>query len=59
MVQAESSLIGIAAAIGKVGGFIGTYTFPQITASLANRSDYLGVTVRVTRAAWGPMDVFG
>jgi len=35
---------GIAAAIGKVGAFIGTYTFPNISASFAKESDTLGVT---------------
>jgi len=41
---ARGQLYGIAAAVGKVGGFIGTYTFPQITASLAAKSAYAGTT---------------
>jgi MFS family permease len=35
---------GVAAAIGKVGAFIGTYTFPQITDSFTARSATLGIT---------------
>jgi hypothetical protein len=31
---ARGQLYGIAAAVGKVGAFIGTYTFPQIIESL-------------------------
>jgi len=35
---------GVAAAIGKVGAFIGTHTFPQITDSFTARSATLGIT---------------
>lgn len=41
---ARGQLYGIAAAIGKVGAFIGSYTFPQITASMEKKSEYLGHT---------------
>lgn len=41
---ARGQLYGIAAAIGKVGAFIGTYTFPQIQESFASRSAYAGHT---------------
>jgi MFS family permease len=35
---------GVAAAIGKVGAFIGTYTFPDIEDSFAKKSATLGIT---------------
>ena len=41
---ARGQLYGIAAAIGKVGGFIGTYTFPQIQESFAQHGDYIANT---------------
>ena len=41
---ARGQLYGIAAAIGKVGGFIGTYTFPQIQESFATHGDYVANT---------------
>ncbi|TXT09303.1 uncharacterized protein COLE_03237 [Cutaneotrichosporon oleaginosum] len=41
---ARGQLYGIAAAIGKVGAFIGSYTFPQIQADMDARSAYLGHT---------------
>ncbi|ODN74417.1 hypothetical protein, variant [Cryptococcus amylolentus CBS 6039] len=37
----RGQLYGLAAAIGKVGAFIGTYTFPQIQASFAKHGQYL------------------
>ncbi|TXT13503.1 hypothetical protein VHUM_00870 [Vanrija humicola] len=41
---ARGQLYGIAAAIGKVGAFIGTYTFPYIQADFDKRSKYLSNT---------------
>ncbi|WVQ80539.1 hypothetical protein IAT38_002644 [Cryptococcus sp. DSM 104549] len=40
----RGQLYGIAAAIGKVGAFIGTYTFPQIQASFGGEGTYGGDT---------------
>ncbi|WVO19205.1 uncharacterized protein IAS62_000483 [Cryptococcus decagattii] len=37
---ARGQLYGIAAAVGKVGAFIGTYTFPQIQASFGKHGKY-------------------
>ncbi|ORY31398.1 phospholipid transporter [Naematelia encephala] len=37
---ARGQLYGIAAAVGKVGAFIGTYTFPQIQASFGDVGTY-------------------
>lgn len=37
---ARGQLYGIAAAVGKVGGFIGTYTFPNIIADLSVHGTY-------------------
>ncbi|WWC95989.1 hypothetical protein V866_002856 [Kwoniella sp. B9012] len=37
---ARGQLYGIAAAVGKVGAFIGTYTFPQIQASFGDEGSY-------------------
>lgn len=41
---ARGQLYGIAAAIGKVGAFIGTYTFPYIQADLDKRGKYISDT---------------
>lgn len=41
---ARGQLYGIAAAIGKVGGFIGTYTFPNIQRSFATHGTYVANT---------------
>ncbi|TXT04296.1 hypothetical protein VHUM_04183 [Vanrija humicola] len=41
---ARGQLYGIAAAVGKTGAFIGTYTFPYIQKSMDKRSQYLSDT---------------
>lgn len=41
---ARGQLYGIAAAIGKVGAFIGSYCFTPIIASFEKKSEYLGNT---------------
>lgn len=41
---ARGQLYGVAAAVGKVGAFVGSYTFPQIINSFENKSKYLGDT---------------
>lgn len=40
----RGQLYGIAAAVGKVGAFIGTYTFPNIITSLGGEGTYGGDT---------------
>ncbi|GFZ45318.1 Probable metabolite transport protein [Saitozyma sp. JCM 24511] len=41
---ARGQIYGIAAAVGKVGAFIGTYTFPNIIANLGGSGTYGGDT---------------
>lgn len=41
---ARGQLYGVAAAVGKIGAFIGNYTFPYMITSFSNRSEYLGNT---------------
>ena len=41
---ARGQLYGIAAAIGKVGAFIGTYTFPNIQKAFAAKGEYTANT---------------